>query len=161
MTINFTESEKFYVERIDIKGNQFTREEAVRHVFVVDEGDPLNEILLNKSIDNLKSKKYFKSVKTKILDGTNDNFKIIDIEVEEQPTGEISLGAGVGTSGGTIGGGVKENNFLGKGIALDAGLSISEETVEGKFFMQTKFHTDNTLFTKQKVQKQTELKILI
>ena len=160
ITINFTESEKFYVERIDIKGNQFTREEAVRHVFVVDEGDPLNEILLNKSIDNLKSKNYFKSVKTKILDGTNDNFKIIDIEVEEQPTGEISLGAGVGTSGGTIGGGVKENNFLGKGIALDAGLSISEETVEGKFvYANPNFnYTDNTLFTTVKSSKTDRIK---
>ena len=116
ISINFSESEKFYVERIDINGNQFTLEETIRHSLIVDEGDPLNEILLNKSVDNLRSRNFFKSVKTKIKEGSDNNFKIIDIEVEEKPTGEISLGAGVGTSGGTIGGGVKENNFLGKGI---------------------------------------------
>ena len=56
--INFSESEKFYVERIDIKGNQFTLEETIRHSLIVDEGDPLNEILLNKSIDNLRSRNF-------------------------------------------------------------------------------------------------------
>ena len=158
--INFSESEKFYVERIDIKGNQFTLEETIRHSLIVDEGDPLNEILLNKSIDNLRGRNFFKSVKTKIKDGSDKNFKVIDIELEEQPTGEISLGAGAGTSGGTIGGGVKENNFLGKGISLDAGLQISEETVEGKFvYANPNFnYTDNTLFTTVKSSKTDRVK---
>ena len=160
ISINFKESEKFYVERIDIKGNQFTLEETIRHSLIVDEGDPLNEILFKKSIDNLKSRKFFKSVKTKIKNGSDRNFKIIDIEVEEQPTGEISLGAGVGSSGGTIGGGIKENNFLGKGISVDTGLSISEETVEGKFvYANPNFnYTDNTLFTTIKSSKTDRVK---
>ena len=64
------------------------------------------------------------------------------------------------TSGGTIGGGVKENNFLGKGISLDAGLSISEETVEGKFvYANPNFnYTDNTLFTTVKSSKTDRIK---
>jgi len=131
--VSLSESEKFYVERININGNHITLEEVLRNSFIVDEGDPYNEILFNNSINNIKSKNIFAKVDTKIKDGSDKNLKIIDINVEEKPTGEISLGAGVGTSGGSIAGGIKENNFLGKAIKLDTNLAISENTVKGKF----------------------------
>ena len=69
------------------------------------------------------------------------HLKIIDITVEEKPTGEISLGAGVGTSGGsTIGFGITENNFLEKVLNLNSNLSLSEETIKGLFIIyKTKF----------------------
>ncbi len=151
--INFNfkivDSEKFYVERINVLGNFQTIEEVIRNKLIVDEGDPLNELLFNKSIDRVKSLGIFKSVKTKINEGSDNNLKIIDLEVVEQPTGEISLGAGVGTSGSTIGGGIKEKNFLGKGINLSTNLEISEESIKGKFvYAKPNFnYTDNTLFT--------------
>ena len=147
--ISFNESEKFYIERINILGNEITIEEVIRNSLVVDEGDPLNEILFNKSINNLKSKGIFKTVKHKISKGSNENLKSIDIEVQEKATGEISLGAGVGTSGGSIGGGIKENNFLGKGIKLDSNLTVDENRVTGQFvYSKPNFnYTDNTLFT--------------
>ena len=116
ITISFSESEKFYVERVNILGNSITLEEVIRNNLIVDEGDPFNEILFNKSINNLKAKGIFKSVKYTMSEGSSSNLKNIDLKVEEKPTGEISLGAGVGTSGGSIGGGIRENNFLGKGI---------------------------------------------
>ena len=149
ITISFKESEKLYVERINILGNEITYEEVIRNSLVVDEGDPLNQILFNKSINNLKSKGIFKSVKHRISDGSEINLKNIDIEVEERPTGEISLGAGVGTSGGSIGGGIKENNFLGKGINLDSNLQIDENRISGQFiYSKPNFaYSDNTLFT--------------
>ena len=62
-------------------------------------------------------------------------FKEIDIKVEEKPTGEISLGAGVGTSGGSTMFGVKENNFLGKGILLDTNLQFEETELKVNFFI--------------------------
>ena len=65
----------------------------------------------------------------------NKNSKIINITVEEKPTGEIMAGAGFGTDGGTIDFGVKENNYLGKGILLDANFQLTEETIKGKFFL--------------------------
>ena len=69
----------------------------------LDEGDPFNEILLNKSINNLKSLNFFKRCRYKeIIDGKMSKTKIINITVEEKPTGEIMAGAGFGTSGGTI-----------------------------------------------------------
>ena len=70
---------------------------------IVDEGDPLNELLFNKSVDNIRSLGIFKKVKSEILDGSNSNLKVINLSVEEKPTGEISLGAGVGTGGSTLG----------------------------------------------------------
>ena len=147
--INVTESEKYYIERVDIQGNYSTLEEVIRNSLIVDEGDAYNEILFNKSINDLKSLGYFKTVKTKINEGSDKSLKVIDITVEERPTGEISLAAGIGTAGGTIGGGIKEKNFLGKGVNLNANLEITEDSIKGKFvYAKPNFrYSDNTLFT--------------
>ena len=149
ISITLDETEKFYVERINILGNEYTFEEVIRNSFIIDEGDAFNEILFNKSINIIKSKNIFAKVESKVLPGSTANFKIIDLTIEEKPTGEISLGAGVGTSGGTIGGGIKENNFLGKGIKLDTNLQVSKNSIKGQFIhIKPNFnYTDNTLFT--------------
>ena len=146
------DSEKVYVERINVLGNFNTIEEVIRNKLIVDEGDPLNTLLYNKSLDNVRSLNIFKSVKGEIRDGTSQNMKIVDLLVEEKPTGEISLAAGVGTAGSTIGGGIKENNFLGKGVGLTANLELSEEGAKGQFtYSKPNFaYTDNTLFTSVK-----------
>jgi len=143
------DSNKFYVERINVFGNYTTIEEVIRNQLIVDEGDPLNNILLNKSINQIRSLGIFKTVNSEIKNGKDENFKILNINVEEKPTGEVSLGAGVGTSGSTIGGGLIEKNFLGKGINLNTNLEISEESVRGKFvYSKPNFaYTDNTLST--------------
>ena len=147
--INITESEKYYIEKIDIQGNYNTLEEVIRNSLIVDEGDAYNEILFNRSINDLKSLGYFKNIETKIIEGSSNSLKIIDINVEERPTGEVSLSAGIGTAGGTIGGGIKEKNFLGKGINLNANLEITEDSVKGRFvYAKPNFrYSDNTLFT--------------
>ncbi len=148
-TFNIRDSQKFYVERINILGNFTTIEEVIRNKLIVDEGDPLNTLLYNKSLDNIKGLRIFKDVNAKISDGREENLKVIDITVEEQPTGEISLAAGVGTSGTTIGGGLNEKNFLGRGINLITNLEISQESIKGKFvYSKPNFaYSDNTLFT--------------
>ena len=127
------ESAKVYVEKINILGNTITQENVIRNQFELDEGDPFNEILFNKSINNLKSLGFFKSVNKKILDGKNVDSKIMNISVEEKATGEITASAGLGTSGGSIGFGIKENNFMGKGISLDSNVLISGDSLKGKF----------------------------
>jgi outer membrane protein insertion porin family len=149
ISINLTDTDKFYVEKINILGNEYTIEEVIRNSFIVDEGDPYNEILFNKSINTIKSKNIFAKVESQILPGSNENFKVINLTVEEKPTGELSLGAGIGTSGGTIGGGIKENNFLGKGIMLDTSLQLTADSIKGKFVhVKPNFnYTDNTLYT--------------
>ncbi len=133
LIFNIVETEKFYVEKINIFGNNITAENVIRNQFEVDEGDPFNEILVNKSINNLKSLGFFKEVKKDISDGNANNSKIIDIILKEKPTGELSAAAGVGTDGGTIGFGVKENNFMGNGISLDTNFTIASDSFKGKF----------------------------
>ena len=159
-TFNITESKKFYVERINILGNFQTVEEVIRNKLIVDEGDPLNELLFNKALDDIKSMGIFKSVDADIIDGSQESLKIVNLNVEEQPTGEITLGAGAGTGGTVIGGGIKEKNFLGKGINLDTNLEISESTVKGQFvYSKPNFaYTDNTLFTSVKSSTKDNLK---
>jgi outer membrane protein insertion porin family len=128
-----SETEKLYVQEINILGNNITEESIIRNQLEVDEGDPFNELLQVKSINKIKSLNIFKSVESELIDGSNPATKIINISVEEKPTGEISLGAGVGSDGGTVGFGVSENNFLGKGIKLSTSLRLSGDTMRGNF----------------------------
>ena len=150
--INISDSEKFYVEKINISGNFNTLEEVIRNNLIIDEGDPFNEILFNKSVNEIQSLGIFKKVKTDIEEGSNPSFKIINLDVEERPTGEISISAGFGTDGETIGGGIKENNFLGKGINLNTSLELTADSIKGRFiYAKPNFnYTDNTLFTSLK-----------
>ena len=131
LTFDIGESEKFYVEKINILGNNVTREEVIRNNLLVDEGDAFNELLQTKTLNNLKALNYFSNVESEILDSVNENNKIINITVEEKPTGEIMAGAGIGTGGGTFVFGVAENNFLGRGIELSSDLSVSPENLKG------------------------------
>ena len=135
INLNFriNETEKFFVDRINIFGNNITRESVIRNQLEIDEGDPYNEILQNSSINNLKSLNFFKTVKSEVLDGDEKNSKIININVEEKATGEIMAGAGLGTGESSFMFGVKENNYLGKGISLDANGKISPDSFKGLF----------------------------
>jgi len=127
------ESEQYYVERINILGNNITHENVIRNSLEIDEGDPFNELLNAKSINNLRALNIFASVNADISEGTNINTKVLDIEVKEKPTGEISLGAGYGSEGGTIGFSISENNFLGKNIKLTTDLRTTEDSIRGSF----------------------------
>jgi outer membrane protein insertion porin family len=135
ISLNFTikETEKSYVSKINIFGNNITRESVIRNQLYIDEGDPFNEILAKKSVNEIKSLNFFKNVETEILDVENENTKIINITVEEKPTGEISAGAGFGTTGEVIEFAVRENNYLGKGLGVDTALSLGSSKVSGKF----------------------------
>ena len=131
LQFNIAETEKFFVKRINIFGNNITDEKVIRNQLEIDEGDPFNEILQNKSINNIKSLNFFKKVSSTISTTEEDKGKIVNITVEEKPTGEIMAGAGIGTSGSTIMFGVKENNFLGKGVSINTNLKVSEEDIKG------------------------------
>ena len=111
---NIFEGEKKLVERINITGNSITNEEVIRSELILDEGDPFVNLKLEKSIAEIKARRIFKDVNYQVVNGSENNLKIINIDVEEQPTGEISAGAGIGTSGGTFGSNISENNWLDK-----------------------------------------------
>ena len=130
--IKFKDIEKQFVERINILGNFITDEKVIRNTLIVDEGDPFNKLLFEKSIQNVKAKNIFKTVNYEIS-SIDDSNKIININVEEKPTGEIFAGAGTGTVGTTLSAGIKENNYLGLGIKLDTNLLLTEDSIKGKF----------------------------
>ena len=154
------EGEAFFIERINILGNNVTRENVIRNQLEIDEGDPYNEILANKSLNNLKSLNFFKSVKTDVITGKNLNSKIINYKFEEKPTGEIVAGAGVGTDGGSIFFGVKENNYLGKGLSVNTNATISTESLKGNFSITNPNfnNSDKSFFINIKAEETDKLK---
>ncbi len=127
------EGKTFFIEKINIFGNNVTRESVIRNQLEIDEGDPYNEILAKKSENNLKNLNFFKSVKSTVVDSKNENSKVINYEFVEKPTGELTAGAGVGTDGGSFFFGVRENNYLGKGVAVDAEITISTDSIKGNY----------------------------
>ena len=128
---NIFEGQKELVERINIKGNSITNEDVIRGELLLDEGDPFTKINLEKSISKIRSRNIFNNVTSEITDGSENNLKIITIEVEERPTGVISAGAGIGTSGGAIAFGIKENNWLGSGKSVEFNIDLDEESLTG------------------------------
>ena len=133
LIFSIVESDKFFVNNIDIFGNNVTEERVIRNQLEVDEGDPFNKLLHAKSINNLKALRIFADVKDEVIPGENPQQKDIKITVEEKPTGEILASAGVGNDGGSIGFSISEKNFMGRGIGLISSLTLSEERVKGEF----------------------------
>ena len=96
LKFNIYEGDRKLVERINITGNSITNESVIRGELLLDEGDPFTNLNLDKSISKIKSRNIFSKVDYKVSDGSNKNLKVIDINVDEKPTGE-SAGAGIGT----------------------------------------------------------------
>ena len=135
LNFNIEEMERFFIERINIFGNNVTRESVIRNQIEIDEGDPFNQILYTKSLNNIKALNFFENVDGEILEGNEFNTKIINIYITEKPTGEIFAGVGTGTDGSSFSFGIKENNYLGRGVKVDSNLNVSEERVKGKFLV--------------------------
>ena len=133
LKIVISETEKKYVEKINIFGNNITLETVLRNRLEIDEGDPFNELLHAKSINNLRALNIFKKVEAQIENGSREDLKIITLNVEEKPTGEISAGAGVSSDGTSFGFSISENNYAGKGIRLISSLDLSEDKIKGQF----------------------------
>jgi outer membrane protein insertion porin family len=128
---NIFQGERILVERINILGNTITNEAVIRAELEIDEGDPYTDLGLDKSVANLKSRNIFKNVKTTVQAGSSKDLKVVDITVEEKPTGEISAGAGFGTNGGSFAFTVKENNWLGEGKQVTFEIDASADALKG------------------------------
>ena len=136
ITFNIVETEKSFIKKINILGNNVTEETVIRNQILVDEGDPFNEILFSQSINNIKGLNFFRDVDYNIKADEENKSKTIDILIEEKPTGEIFAGAGTGTNGATVSFGVKENNYLGKGVSVDTNANISTDSIRGRFIIE-------------------------
>ena len=135
ISFNIEETERMFIERINILGNNITRESVIRNQIEIDEGDPFNSILYTKSLNNIKSLNFFENVEGEVLEGNKFNSKIINISVVEKATGEIFAGVGTGTGGSNVSFGIKENNYLGRGVLVDSDLSLSENRIKGSLFI--------------------------
>ncbi len=119
LTYKIEEGPRVYVERINIVGNMRTLDEVVRREFRVTEGDPFSTSKLQRSEQRLKNLGYFKDVKVTNERGSAPDRVIINVAVEEQSTGEISLGAGYSSTDGALADvGIRERNLLGHGQDL-------------------------------------------
>ena len=154
------EGKTFFIEKINILGNNVTRESVIRNQLEIDEGDPYNEILAKKSENNLKNLNFFKSVKSTIVDNKNNNSKVINYEFVEKPTGELTAGAGVGTDGGSFFFGVRENNYLGKGVAVDADITVATDSIKGNYSISNPNYnnSDKSVYFNIKAEETDKLK---
>jgi len=133
--INIFEGEKFIIERINIAGNSVTNDSVIRGELIVDEGDPYSVLLINKSINKIKGRNIFGKVNYETLPGSTNDLKVLKINVEERATGEVMMGAGVGTDGTSVQFAVKENNWLGRGIGLTSTLNLTPEKISGNILI--------------------------
>ena len=131
ITFEIAEGPRVFVERINISGNTRTLDKVIRREFQLIEGDAFNTAQLRRSQQRLRNLGFFENVEVNNVPGSAPDKTIIEVEVEEQSTGELSLGAGFSSSEGPIGDfGIRERNLLGKGQDLGVTFSISSRTQE-------------------------------
>ncbi|MGC2415913.1 MAG: outer membrane protein assembly factor BamA, partial [Stellaceae bacterium] len=126
VVFNVREGPRVYVERIDITGNVRTLDKVIRREFRLVEGDAFNTNKMQRSKDRIKNLGFFKKVEVTNTPGSAPDRTVVTVEVEEQSTGELSLGVGFSTSDGPLADiNVRERNFLGRGQDLRIGTVLS------------------------------------
>ena len=122
---------RIYIERINVIGNLRTHDHVIRREFRLAEGDAYNPLLVDKAKRRLQGLGFFKTVEIKRRQGTAADRVVLDVELVEQSTGELSFGAGYSTSEGVIGDvSISERNLLGKGQFLRLRLAGSFERLQ-------------------------------
>ncbi|MBB6465120.1 outer membrane protein insertion porin family [Aminobacter lissarensis] len=118
---------KAYVERIEIRGNERTRDFVIRREFDVSEGDAFNQVLIQRAKKRLEALNFFERVEVSTAPGSQPDQVVLVVDLVEKSTGEFSIGAGYSTGGDNAGpsveGSITERNFLGRGqfIKFSAG----------------------------------------
>jgi len=120
---------RVYVERINIRGNTRTRDYVLRREFDFAEGDAYNRALIERAERRLKNLQYFKSVKITNEPGSSPDRVIVNVDVEEQSTGQFSVAGGYSTTDGFIGEvSVQERNLLGRGHQARAAVTYGSRS---------------------------------
>ena len=156
LDINFVinESQKVYINKINIQNNSRTVDKVIRREFKVEEGDAFNVLKIKKSRQNIENLNYFKKVDVQTKPSTEAPDKVdIDVEVEEKPTGSLTFSIGYSTEDGPIGEiGINESNLLGKGYAIGAKASLSADktgfdiSFADPYFLDKKLYFYNDIF---------------
>jgi outer membrane protein insertion porin family len=150
------EGARAYIERINVRGNTRTRDYVIRREFDIAEGDAYNRVLIDRAERRLKNLNYFKTVKITNEPGSSSDRVIINVDVEEQSTGEFSIAGGYSTSDGFVAEvSVGERNLLGEGKSARASVTYGQRTrgVEFSFgepyFLDYRLAFGIDLFAKQ------------
>lgn len=129
LVFDVDEGPRVYVERIDVVGNLRTLDKVIRREFRLVEGDAFNTSRLRRSQQRIRNLGFFKKVDVRNEQGSAPDKTVITVEVEEQSTGELSLGAGFSTTEGPLADiSIRERNLLGRGQDLRAAFLISGRT---------------------------------
>jgi outer membrane protein insertion porin family len=128
---NVQEGPRVYVERINVSGNTRTLDRVIRREFRLAEGDAFNTAKVRRSQQRLQNLGFFEKVDISNQAGSAPDKTIIEVNVVEQSTGEISFGAGYSTTAGILGDiSIRERNLLGRGQDLRLGLSLGTKSTQ-------------------------------
>jgi outer membrane protein insertion porin family len=120
--------ERIFVERIDIEGNATTLDRVIRSQFNTVEGDPFNPREIRESAERIRALGYFADADVQAREGSSPDTVVIDVNVQEQPTGTLSFGVNYSSDGGAaLVASLSEDNFLGRGQQLDFELSTGRD----------------------------------
>jgi outer membrane protein insertion porin family len=127
LTVKVNPTPRVYVERIDITGNTTTRDKVIRREFRLNEGDAFNALKVKRSQDRIQSLGFFQErLEVKQSEGSSPDRVVLGVNVEEKPTGQLSLSGGYSSlERFVIQLAVSQNNFMGKGQSLDASVNYS------------------------------------
>jgi outer membrane protein insertion porin family len=140
------EGPKVFVERINIRGNVRTLDSVLRREFRLVEGDAFNSAKLRRSRQRIQNLGYFGKVEVRNLLGSDADKTVIQVDLEEQSTGELNLGFGFSTSeGGLLDVGITERNFLGRGQNIRAKFTLSQRSQNIDFSFTEPFFLDRKL----------------
>jgi outer membrane protein insertion porin family len=146
LTYVIDEGPRIYIERINIVGNFRTEDNVIRRQFRLAEGDAFNRLLVEAARKRLRALGFFKSVDVDTAPGSAPDRVVINVKVVEQPTGELSFGAGYSTSEGIIGDvSITERNLMGKGQYVRLGFSGSLERAQVDFSFTEPYFLDRNL----------------
>jgi outer membrane protein insertion porin family len=140
------EGTRAYIERINIRGNIRTRDYVVRREFDIAEGDPYNRALVDRAERRLKNLNFFKSVKITNEPGSAPDRVVINVDLEEQSTGDFSIMGGYSTAEGWLAQmSVSERNLLGTGRFAKIALTYGEFVRGAEFSFVEPYFLDQRL----------------
>jgi outer membrane protein insertion porin family len=127
LTIRVNPTPRVYVERIDITGNTNTRDKVIRREFRLNEGDAFSALKVKRSQDRIQSLGFFQDkLEIKQTEGSAPDRVVLGVNVEEKPTGQLSLSGGYSSlERFVVQLAVSQNNFMGKGQTVDASVNWS------------------------------------
>ncbi|WP_254694269.1 outer membrane protein assembly factor BamA [Sulfitobacter sp. SK012] len=123
-----TRGARIFVERIDIEGNTTTLDRVIRRQFDSVEGDPFNPREVRESAERIRALGYFANAEVNAREGSTPEQVVVDVDVEEQPTGSLNFGGAYSNNDGFgVAIGFSERNFLGRGQRLNLNIATASE----------------------------------